>query len=230
MPRVLQLHLSWAETDEQALTNAMTEWPNGGMKFAKADIRSPHDFAAMAALVRPEDFEGRMVIRATPTCTAPRSSATSTSASTGSTCTTSDATRRSGSRSSAATCCRSCSGDGSARNRAARRRCALSSSPGSGRRRSRPCCWPTSAPTWCASTGPAGRRWPSCRPSGPARPRQALGRGRPEARRRRCDACSQLVARADVAGRGLPARRGRAARASGPTTACPATRGSSTAG
>ena len=63
---MLQLHLSWAETDEQALTNAMTEWPNGGMKFAKADIRSPHDFAAMAALVRPEDFEGRMVITADP--------------------------------------------------------------------------------------------------------------------------------------------------------------------
>jgi G6PDH family F420-dependent oxidoreductase len=66
MPKVLQLHLSWAETDEQALANAMTEWPNGGMKFAKADIRSPHDFAAMAALVRPEDFEGRMVISADP--------------------------------------------------------------------------------------------------------------------------------------------------------------------
>jgi coenzyme F420-dependent glucose-6-phosphate dehydrogenase len=66
MPKVLQLHLSWADTDEQALTNAMTEWPNGGMKFAKADIRSPHDFAAMAALVRPEDFEGRMVISADP--------------------------------------------------------------------------------------------------------------------------------------------------------------------
>ena len=66
MPKVLQLHLSWAETDEQALTNAMTEWPNGGMKFAKADIRSPHDFAAIAALVRPEDFEGRMVISADP--------------------------------------------------------------------------------------------------------------------------------------------------------------------
>src|SRR6478752_1632946 len=66
MPKVLQLHLSWAETDEQALTHAMTEWPNGGMKFAKADIRSPHDFAAMAALVRAEDFDGRMVISADP--------------------------------------------------------------------------------------------------------------------------------------------------------------------
>jgi coenzyme F420-dependent glucose-6-phosphate dehydrogenase len=66
MPKVLQLHLSWAPTDEQALANAMTEWPNGGMKFGKADIRSPHDFAAMAALVRPEDFEGRLVISSDP--------------------------------------------------------------------------------------------------------------------------------------------------------------------
>jgi len=66
MPRVLQLHLSWAATEEEALTNAMTEWPNGGMKFAKADIRSPHDFAAMAKLVREEDFEGRMVISSDP--------------------------------------------------------------------------------------------------------------------------------------------------------------------
>src|SRR3954466_7643803 len=33
MPRVLQLHLSWAETDEEAVANAVREWPNGGMKF-----------------------------------------------------------------------------------------------------------------------------------------------------------------------------------------------------
>ncbi len=66
MPKVLQLHLSWAETDEQAMSNAIEQWPNGGMKFAKGDIRSPHDFAAMAALVRPEDFEGRMLISADP--------------------------------------------------------------------------------------------------------------------------------------------------------------------
>jgi len=66
MAKVLQLHLSWAPTDEEALANAITEWPNGGMKFPKADIRSPHDFAAMAQLVRAEDFEGRMVISADP--------------------------------------------------------------------------------------------------------------------------------------------------------------------
>jgi coenzyme F420-dependent glucose-6-phosphate dehydrogenase len=66
MLKVLQLHLSWAETDEQALANAMEQWPNGGMKFAKGDIRSPHDFASMAALVRPEDFEGRLLISSDP--------------------------------------------------------------------------------------------------------------------------------------------------------------------
>ena len=63
---ILQLHLSWAETDEEALANAMTEWPNGGMKFPKQDIRSPFDFAAMAKLVRPEDFKGRMLISSEP--------------------------------------------------------------------------------------------------------------------------------------------------------------------
>ncbi len=59
---ILQLHLSWAETDEEALANAMTEWPTGGMKFPKQDIRSPFEFEQMAKLVRPEDFEGRMLI------------------------------------------------------------------------------------------------------------------------------------------------------------------------
>jgi len=62
--KVLQLHLSWAPTDEEALANAVTEWPNGGMKFPKQDIRSPFDFEQMARLVRPEDFEGRMLITA----------------------------------------------------------------------------------------------------------------------------------------------------------------------
>jgi len=62
MPKIIQIHLSWAETDEQALQNALIEWPNGGMKFPKQDIRSPHDFEQMAKLVRPEDFEGRMLI------------------------------------------------------------------------------------------------------------------------------------------------------------------------
>jgi coenzyme F420-dependent glucose-6-phosphate dehydrogenase len=66
MPKVLQLHLSWAPTDTEALANAVTEWPNGGMRFPKADIRSPRDFEQLASLVRPEDFEGRLVISSDP--------------------------------------------------------------------------------------------------------------------------------------------------------------------
>ena len=66
MPRLLQVHLSWAETDEEAMANAMDQWPNGGMKFPKGDIRSPFDFEQMAKLVRPEDFAGRMVVSADP--------------------------------------------------------------------------------------------------------------------------------------------------------------------
>ena len=66
MPKILQLHLSWAPTDEDAMANAIKEWPNGGMKFPKADIRSPLDFAQMAKIVRPEDFKGRMLISSSP--------------------------------------------------------------------------------------------------------------------------------------------------------------------
>lgn len=66
MPKVLQLHLSWAPTYEEALAGAIDQWPNGGMKFPKGDIRSPFDFAAMAKSVREEDFAGRMVISEDP--------------------------------------------------------------------------------------------------------------------------------------------------------------------
>ena len=66
MPKVLQVHLSWAPTDEEATRNAVEQWPNGGMAFPKGDVRSPHDFAAMAELVRAEDFAGRMLISSDP--------------------------------------------------------------------------------------------------------------------------------------------------------------------
>ena len=62
MPKLLQIHMSWADTYEQALQNALTEWPNGGMPFPKADIRSPEDFAEIAKLVRPENYKNRMLI------------------------------------------------------------------------------------------------------------------------------------------------------------------------
>ncbi len=64
MARIMQLHVSWAESREAAVDQAVREWPNGGMAFPKADIRNPEDFEAMARLVRPEHFENRVFISA----------------------------------------------------------------------------------------------------------------------------------------------------------------------
>ena len=61
-PKLLQIHLSWAATDEQAIDNAVREWPNGGMPFPKQDIKNPEDFAAMARLVGPADFQNRVLM------------------------------------------------------------------------------------------------------------------------------------------------------------------------
>lgn len=66
MPKVLQLHLSWAATDEEAMRNALVEWPNGGLRVPRSDIRSPFEFEQLARTVRPDDFEGRLVVSADP--------------------------------------------------------------------------------------------------------------------------------------------------------------------
>ena len=75
------------------------------MKFPKDDIRSPHDFEQMAKLVRPEDFDGRMLISSDPDAHRAEIQRFLDPASTVSTCTTSAATRPSGSTCSAVTSC-----------------------------------------------------------------------------------------------------------------------------
>jgi coenzyme F420-dependent glucose-6-phosphate dehydrogenase len=60
MARIIQLHLSWAESREAAVEQAVREWPNGGMAFPKGDIRHPEDFEALAKVVRAENFQGRV--------------------------------------------------------------------------------------------------------------------------------------------------------------------------
>ena len=50
--------------DNDAIHNALLEWPNGGMPFPKQDIRNPEDFAAMAKMVQPEDFANRVLMTA----------------------------------------------------------------------------------------------------------------------------------------------------------------------
>jgi alkanesulfonate monooxygenase SsuD/methylene tetrahydromethanopterin reductase-like flavin-dependent oxidoreductase (luciferase family) len=64
MPKLLQVHVSWAETQAEAEAQALAEWPNGGMAFPKQDIRNPEDFANMAKLVRIEHYANRMLISA----------------------------------------------------------------------------------------------------------------------------------------------------------------------
>ena len=64
MPKLLQIHVSWAETHAEAEANAVREWPNGGMAFPKQYIRNPEDFANIAKLVRPEHFTNRVLISA----------------------------------------------------------------------------------------------------------------------------------------------------------------------
>lgn len=62
MPRILQVKISFADSEEQAVEYAMKEWPNGGMNFPKADIRNPEDFEAMSKLVRPENYKNRVLL------------------------------------------------------------------------------------------------------------------------------------------------------------------------
>lgn len=66
LTRVLQLHLSWAPTHEEALANALTEWAHAGMRFNRSDLRSPQDVAQLARHVRPEDLDGRLLVSADP--------------------------------------------------------------------------------------------------------------------------------------------------------------------
>ncbi len=64
MKKIIQLHVSYANTDQAAVDQAVREWPNGGMAFPKADIRHPEDFEQMAKIVRPENFTGRVFMSA----------------------------------------------------------------------------------------------------------------------------------------------------------------------
>lgn len=66
MPRLIQIHVSWAPSLEEATENAIREWPNGGMNFPKGDVRSPEMFEAMARMVRPEHYKGRVLISEKP--------------------------------------------------------------------------------------------------------------------------------------------------------------------
>ena len=50
--KVVHLNVSWAPTYEEALANAVEEWPIGAMRFPKGDIRSPHVFDGPGVVCR----------------------------------------------------------------------------------------------------------------------------------------------------------------------------------
>lgn len=62
MLRVLHLSLSWATTDEEAMVNALEQWPLGAMRFPRGDIRSPQAFEQIVRQVGPDGFDDRMLI------------------------------------------------------------------------------------------------------------------------------------------------------------------------
>jgi G6PDH family F420-dependent oxidoreductase len=64
LAKILQVKVSYATTEQEAIDSAVKDWPNGGMNFPKADIRNPEDFEAMAKLVRPENFQNRVLTTA----------------------------------------------------------------------------------------------------------------------------------------------------------------------
>ena len=35
-PKMLQIHISWARTEDEAMQNALVEWPNGGMASSRS--------------------------------------------------------------------------------------------------------------------------------------------------------------------------------------------------
>lgn len=64
MLKVLHLHVSWAPTDEEAVANAIEQWPIAAMDFPKGDIRSPRLFEQLGRHVDREGFGNRMLISA----------------------------------------------------------------------------------------------------------------------------------------------------------------------
>lgn len=66
LPKILQLQLSWAPTDEQAEAYALAEWPMAGLRMRRSDIRSPYDIEQLVRGVTPADMRAGMLISSDP--------------------------------------------------------------------------------------------------------------------------------------------------------------------
>lgn len=64
-PMALQIHLSWAETEQQAHDNAYAQWRTNIITAPLAErLRTPQQFEAATQTVRPEDMAGHVLISA----------------------------------------------------------------------------------------------------------------------------------------------------------------------
>ncbi|MFV0462059.1 MAG: TIGR03557 family F420-dependent LLM class oxidoreductase [Nostocoides sp.] len=66
MRRVVQLRVSWGRTDADAEEQALAQWPNAGLRFPTADLRSPFLIAQAARGVTVADLRDRMLMSADP--------------------------------------------------------------------------------------------------------------------------------------------------------------------
>jgi coenzyme F420-dependent glucose-6-phosphate dehydrogenase len=62
--RLLTVHVqvSWAQTDDSAMKQALKEWPMVGLRFPRGDIRSPFDVDQLVRSVSESDLRSRMVV------------------------------------------------------------------------------------------------------------------------------------------------------------------------
>lgn len=64
--RVVHAQLSWAPTDDEAMTQALRDWPMSGLRFPRGDIRSPFDVDQLARSVTADDIRARIPISSDP--------------------------------------------------------------------------------------------------------------------------------------------------------------------
>lgn len=63
---VAHVQLSWAPTDEEAMAQALRDWPMAGLRFPRGDIRSPFDVDQLARSVTADDIRARIPVSSDP--------------------------------------------------------------------------------------------------------------------------------------------------------------------
>lgn len=63
---VVHAQLSWAPTEDEAMTQALRDWPMAGLRFPRGDIRSPFDVDQLARSVTVDDIRARISVSSDP--------------------------------------------------------------------------------------------------------------------------------------------------------------------